>query len=528
MFDGIVVLLASTDVGFGEGGFRAFLGVVEAPVNAVDVEMIKVTARADAVHGELGVAGHDVAHTDHPAIILERPRVVLHRAEVELVEALRTGRPEDGIVQLRRAVFLTEEETEGVLRIVPAPAESATDAQTAVRLEAIGVVGVKQFDGRSALVGDAVTTGVVVDVDEVGDVQREGESGDRLEIALDGGGVDRVGKNLRIHSVIPDLATAGPWSRPSGAGCNSIRLANDVVEKDIGLRIHVGGEQSGLVSRRAKRGGFVDRDRDGVNDPAAGRGRGAIRGVANGHTGSRAGDGEGEGSSVEPTLVAELRVPDNAGDRAHAVAGSRALRLEIAGLVQRVEAPRIIGALVRVRVEGGDELPGDFGVVEPDEFAIGAQAEVGVESRARCRGAAILAGAEDDEVATTRDGDGRERPFRGLVLVVGKRPAREADGAGARVVKLHPVLDFVVFVPEAVDVGGGNFVDANGVQHRIGVQHVAPSGTGEVVRNGGEVADVMADDELGLDVADRRLGQAEDVLRSRQRRDARRSDAIDE
>src|SRR5206468_10509489 len=104
--------LAAADVAFPESRLGALIAVVEAPILAVDVEMVKIAAGANAVHGELRVAAHRVAQADHPAVALEAPRVVLHRAHVELVKALRAGRPEHGKIQFRQAVFLPEKETE--------------------------------------------------------------------------------------------------------------------------------------------------------------------------------------------------------------------------------------------------------------------------------------------------------------------------------------------------------------------------------------------------------------------------------
>src|SRR5262249_47731362 len=150
-----------------EGGIGPFVDVVEPPVEAVDVEMIEGPVRRGLAQDELRVAAEDVARAGHDGVALEGPRIILHRAQVELVEGIRSLGAEQRVVQLVRAVVLAEEEPEGVLRIVSAAAISAADAQAAVDLKTLRAVGIDEFDGGVALEGALVPAGVGVDARDV-------------------------------------------------------------------------------------------------------------------------------------------------------------------------------------------------------------------------------------------------------------------------------------------------------------------------------------------------------------------------
>jgi len=106
-----------------------------------------------------------------------------------------------------------------------------------------------------------------------------------------------------------------------------------------------------------------------------------------------------------------------------------------------------IGDITLLRGEGGGELMGDGLTVGPGEgevFAVGAEAEIGVEFPVG--DGPVFAGGEHDDEAVGGEGDGGELPFGEEVLVVGKVPTREVHRDRIGVTDFDPIGEFAVFV----------------------------------------------------------------------------------
>ena len=73
LFDCVVVVCFTSQIGGGKGGLGTFIGVVESPIHAVDVEMIEVAVRGDLAHGELRVARGEIPHAHHAGVTAEAP-----------------------------------------------------------------------------------------------------------------------------------------------------------------------------------------------------------------------------------------------------------------------------------------------------------------------------------------------------------------------------------------------------------------------------------------------------------------------
>ncbi len=378
--DRIVILLAPPDIALGEGRLRALFAVVKAPILAVDVEVIEIAARAQAVHGKLRVAAHRVAQADHPAVAPEAPRVVLHRAHIELVEALRAGRPEEWEIQLRCAVFLPEEEAEGVLGIAGASAEAAPQPDAAVDLEAFFALGVEQFNRARALPRHAILAGIRVDArrgtEHVVEVHDDGKGRNRLEVVFDRVAIERVGHNLGVHSVVDRVAA--PGRGPAGRRRAGGRLVNHVAEEQIRMAVDVRREEVGLVGEGAQHRGVVDGQRRRVSRADRGRRRLAVERVAKGHAGRRARQRKRKPVREKAAVDAEFHVRDDAGDGAGRVVRRGCRQREVAQLAGRIVAVGVIPALVGIRVEGRDELARHVRVVKPEELAIGVELEIRV------------------------------------------------------------------------------------------------------------------------------------------------------
>src|SRR5437773_4879946 len=156
--------------------------------------MEKIAAFAWLTHFELGVARKRVANKDPERIALEAPGVILKRAQVVAIESVGTVLArKHGILQLRRAVLLSEKEAKGVLGIVRAPAESAADANPGINLEALRAVRINQLDRCRPFPGDGVPARVRVDagrrIEQIRQVGDEGIGGKCLEIVDDGAAV---------------------------------------------------------------------------------------------------------------------------------------------------------------------------------------------------------------------------------------------------------------------------------------------------------------------------------------------------
>ena len=183
--DDVPVGLCAAEVLRAEGGIDALFAVIEAPVLAVDVEMIVIAAG-----GGLAERAHEIARENVADEVRIRageigPRVILRGAQVHHVVLGGAVVAEELIAEFSAAVLVAEEEAEGVLGVVAVAREVAADAKAAVLLEAgLRGVGIDQLHAARALPGVAIVVGIHIDagggVEDVGQIRDDAEHGQRL------------------------------------------------------------------------------------------------------------------------------------------------------------------------------------------------------------------------------------------------------------------------------------------------------------------------------------------------------------
>lgn len=134
--DHVPVERVAARVGFGEVLVASLLRLVEAPVLAVDEEVVVAAARVEVAHRALRVAAEDLVDERLAAAAFVRPGKVLRAAQVELV--VGAGLLPAGVVarehlglEAAHAVGAAEEEAQRVLRVVVLAAPAAAKASCA-------------------------------------------------------------------------------------------------------------------------------------------------------------------------------------------------------------------------------------------------------------------------------------------------------------------------------------------------------------------------------------------------------------
>ena len=127
-FDDVIVLFIAAEVRRGIVRLGTFLRLIQAPVLAVDVEVIEIAARVGLSEIALRIPRENVADKDPSGIGLERPRIVLRRPQIELLNDLGTVVAEQRVVQLAVAILLAEEQPQRVFGIAGRAAESSAHA----------------------------------------------------------------------------------------------------------------------------------------------------------------------------------------------------------------------------------------------------------------------------------------------------------------------------------------------------------------------------------------------------------------
>ena len=97
--DRVVIVFVTTVVRCAVRRFRPFAGVVQTPILAIDVKMIKVAALALLAHCQLRVAGKLVAEKNPSRVALETPGIVLECAQIDLVKGVGAVVTEERILQ---------------------------------------------------------------------------------------------------------------------------------------------------------------------------------------------------------------------------------------------------------------------------------------------------------------------------------------------------------------------------------------------------------------------------------------------
>src|SRR6266850_4919956 len=161
--DDIIILFVAPEISLAIRGFGAFAGVVEAPILAINKQVVEIATFRWLALCYLCVARELVAQRDESVIPLKAPRVVFERPEIESVESVRSALVcEQRIFQLGCSILRAKKEAKGMLRIGGASAEAAADAQSGIDMKALRSIRVNEFNGCGALPINAVLTGVCV------------------------------------------------------------------------------------------------------------------------------------------------------------------------------------------------------------------------------------------------------------------------------------------------------------------------------------------------------------------------------
>ncbi len=450
---------------------RSFLDLVEAPVEAVEVEVDEGSVGGDVPHVAERVVAEGIVEPGGVGRAAEVPGEVLRGAEVDFVE-LGAVEARDRVVDLRVAVLGLAEHAEGVLRVQLGLADAAPDSDARVDVESLGSIRVDPLDGGGLL--ESIGRGVGVDArrpEQVRQVGGDGHGRNRKQRVVHEAGVPRVVHDVGIHLVVNGLhRAASRGGQGPRRGWARRWLEDHLVREDVGLRVHVGGEPARHVCECAQGRRSVDRDRSCV-DRAVGLGGGAsVKGVPDGGARRRRGDVHLERRVEEPALDVELSVLDDS-EPCVRVRCPRGCRLQVARRGVGAVAVGDVRRLRRVVVEPRDHRRA-AGCHEEDVLAVGVElvARVDVAEAVDVRGRTRrqTRGA-DDEVPVRGDGRRRgEGPLGQVVLVVGHVGPGERHGRSRGVVELHPVGIAAGAIHEAVAVARHELVHDEGVHVRGG------------------------------------------------------------
>ncbi|OQB79291.1 MAG: hypothetical protein BWX88_04891 [Planctomycetes bacterium ADurb.Bin126] len=339
--EGVPGVLVATEVVGVERGLWPLAGIVEAPVEAVDVEVDKVAVGGGLAQGELGLAAELVADVldlvcrGSPGVA-----VVGVGAEGDRIEFLGHAfvGPEDRILEFRGPVLLLEQQAEGVLVRHGGAAEvgPALNAQAGVDLEGGGAVGIDPLDGGGPFPGDGVQRGVGVDAgglrEETVLIGDDREGGQRPQRVDHQARIEGVGRDSGVHFVVGRDRAAGEVDPRDGETGRLGRLGDHVLEEEVGMGSDARGLVSGLEGSGPKGRGGADRDGGGIDAARGCGGRRAVEGVANLRTGVGRTQDKLEGRLVEAAGHVDGHVVQQA-QRAGHVGRSGGGRGEIAELV---------------------------------------------------------------------------------------------------------------------------------------------------------------------------------------------------
>ena len=263
--DHVVVVVHVAVVALGVVAVHALLRLVHAPVDAVDEEVVVAAAVVRLAHVALRVAREALLDEGERVHVAVRPRVVLRRAQVDLLELVGPLVAEERELELAHAVLAAEEEAERVLGIGRPAAVRAADADARGDAELLrrAVHRVDLLDHRRALPPLAVALRVHVDalpaVEEGGGVDDERDRLDRVREAP----VEarhRVG--VAVHDVAPEAVhqhlVVHPGRREARRH-HALRLLEDVGEEQVGrgrvaLEDRVGVRHGRAHDRRGRHG----------------------------------------------------------------------------------------------------------------------------------------------------------------------------------------------------------------------------------------------------------------------------------
>ena len=183
--DDVIVFLVAAIVGGRVGRLGSLTTVEEAPVLAVNIEVVVVATLPLPPHVELSVPTELVTDEDPLGVALETPRVVLKSAQIEGIELIGPAIAKERELQFRGAVRFPEKETQRMFGVSRAPRKPAADSNPRVDLESFGAVRKDQFQRTRSLPGPAVLPRIGVDargrIEEVFQIRHHRERRQRLQ-----------------------------------------------------------------------------------------------------------------------------------------------------------------------------------------------------------------------------------------------------------------------------------------------------------------------------------------------------------
>ncbi|OQC03971.1 MAG: hypothetical protein BWX77_00358 [Bacteroidetes bacterium ADurb.Bin090] len=234
-FDDVVVVFMSAEIMLGIVGFGPFVGLVEPPVHAVEVEMVIASSFVGLFHAALQVATENIGYHGIVFTAVFAPGVILFAAQVHAVEFFYSLVIEKGVFQLGGSVFFSEEETKSPFdALFLFSTGGSPDANTRVYLKAFGFAGVDQFYGTGTFPGPAAFFGVHIDtaagIEQMLHVGYYADAGDLPKGCVNVGRIIFVVYHGRIHFVVEPLSVV-PTDRPFPAG---VSLGFYLIGKNIG------------------------------------------------------------------------------------------------------------------------------------------------------------------------------------------------------------------------------------------------------------------------------------------------------
>ena len=277
--------------------------------------------RAIAAHGVLRVAA--------PLVTLHlgrgttpQPVIIESRVQRERVELLHGRISIERVVQLPRAIEVLEQHAQAVFRY-QAATRAALNADAAVHIESLLAIGPHVFERASPLPRHALGLRIrphAAGAEHVRLRHHNAERGHAQQVALEGGTVERASCDVRVERVVRGRAENGIHVRG---------LVLHLVEKDVGMRLHLRGLEAITIADGANQCGAADGNSATVEQAARRGGRDSVRGVSNGNPGRGAGDGDREIRRVEPSAARrKLEILDE-GEEAAPVDRARRRRGEV-------------------------------------------------------------------------------------------------------------------------------------------------------------------------------------------------------
>ena len=145
-FDTVPIFFVSAKVADGEFRVYTFLAHIDAPVDAVEKEVIITAACVGSSSCFLAVTSEDFAYGSISRGIFTMPGMVLFCTQIEFVKFRDSFFTKERKYKRALAVLATEEKPERVLRIIGGTTGSAANAQTGIDLKLFSTLRINVFN----------------------------------------------------------------------------------------------------------------------------------------------------------------------------------------------------------------------------------------------------------------------------------------------------------------------------------------------------------------------------------------------